>query len=175
MPMSKSKTAKALLLVVSLIGAGVTLVEFHVYAGDKPAPSSPDTKEPEKLKTLLKQRLEFAKESFDAHQKGALTWKDSAERARARIGPGGTGDRSLINDLRAANVEASMARDALYRWAQRLLEAELDMSDKVADRVIVYKGHLVRMKKLEDLFKDEGEAKFHRLDAEVLLERAKTK
>src|SRR5258708_6734007 len=41
-------------------------------AGDKPAAPSPDRKEPEKLKTLLKQRLEVAKESFDAHQKGAL-------------------------------------------------------------------------------------------------------
>ena len=88
MPMPKSKTAIALLLVVSLIGAGVTLVEFRIgpggtgdrnlindlraAAGDKPAAPSPDTKEPEKLKTLLKQRLEVAKESFDAHQKGAL-------------------------------------------------------------------------------------------------------
>jgi hypothetical protein len=62
----------------------------------------------------------------------------------------------------------------------------LELSDKKADRVAAYKAHLQRMKELEDEVKKEvegfkgsegvtdvAESKFHRLEAEIMLERAK--
>ena len=62
-------------------------------------------------------------------------------------------------------------------WAQRLLAAELDLSENRAGRVAAYERHLARMKKLEASDKRPVEvaatSKFHRLSAEVLLERAK--
>jgi hypothetical protein len=62
------------------------------------------------------------------------------------------------------------------------LKAELEMSEKLADRVKAYESHLLRMKELEGLYKDKikgglaadvATAEFYRLDAEVMLERAK--
>lgn len=167
--MSKPKAAFVSFLVVSLVSAGAALAALRAHAGQEPGA----VQKAETLEALLKQRRDFAKEMFDAHRKGALARRNTIDRLREQIGPSGTGDRNLILDMHIGNLEATSAQDQVYRWAQRLLTTEVDISDTLVGRVAAYEGHLLRMKELETAFKQHPEAKYHRLEAEVLLQRAK--
>ena len=144
----------------------------------------------DKLKALLQERRAFAKQQFDASRRYAteslkefVSLSKSAERL-GRLPAQGAQD--IITQSQRARIRLLDAQK-LSRWAQRLLTAELELSDKKADRVAVYEAHLKRMKEVEDEFKKEvegvkggegvadlaAEAKFHRLEAEILLEREK--
>ena len=187
---TKTKVVLVVLVASGLLGTGTSWLALGPGKGDASnnakavgAEAKPDKaeaapaaeKKADKMKTLLEQRRDFAKDAFEAWLKGAVSYRESANEMRRRIGPGGTGDRNVIAALQAASMQASNTQDAVYRWAQRLLAAELDLSDKVSDRVATYERHSKRMKQLEKVFPEDAESKFHSLDAEVLLERAKAK
>jgi hypothetical protein len=172
--------AVLMFLVVSLIGIGAAVGICSAWAGEEPAkktpPVPPEAQNGEKLEALLKERRAFAKRKFD-------DWKKAAFSERANADMGGferKGGRKIGPDI-DIRLYALRAEDQLYQWAQRLLTAELELSDKKADRVAACEAHLLRMKEVEDFFKkcakkDEayaGEAVFHRLDAEIMLERTK--
>ena len=74
----------------------------------------------------------------------------------------------------------------VYRWSRRLMEAEVAMSEKKADRIAAINGYLLRVKRMEELAKqgyDQGEvgylelldAKWRVLEAESLLSQAKAR
>jgi len=144
----------------------------------------------DKLKALLRERRAFAKQQFDSSRRYAteslkefVSLSKSAERL-GRLPAQGAQD--IITQSQRARIRLLDAQK-LSRWAQRLLTAELELSDKKADRVAAYEAHLKRMKEVEDEFKKEvegvkggegvadlaAEAKFHRLEAEIMLERAR--
>jgi RNA polymerase sigma factor (sigma-70 family) len=191
MLMSKLKTAVAVLLVVGLIGAGVAAAGYRAWAGQKPdkkdaAPAAPAAQnEGGKLKALMKERRDLAASQFEAWKNGVERWTDAVELSRGRIGPGGTGDRLLMGDWDRTAATLARSWASAYEWADRLLKSELELADKDADRVAAHEAHLKRMKELEEFCKKrtkQGEpkehaalAEFHRLDAEIMLERAKTK
>jgi hypothetical protein len=66
-----------------------------------------------------------------------------------------------------------------------LLAAELALADKHADRVAVQEANVLRMKEMEEAFRKSfkkgqpnlytAEAAFHRLQAQIMLEREKTR
>jgi hypothetical protein len=144
----------------------------------------------EKLKALLRERQAFAKQQFDASRRYATeSLKEfvSLSKAAERLGRlPAQGAQDIITQSQRARIRLLDAQK-LSRWAQRLLTAELELSDKKADRVAAYEAHLKRMKEVEDEFKKEvegvkggegvadlaAEVKFHRLEAEIILEREK--
>ena len=182
MLMSKRKTAVAFIVLVGLISAGAAARTYSVWAAEEPdakkAVAVP-AKVPagERLKGLLQERRDLAASQFELWQKGELQWKESLDKTRQAFGLGGTGDRDVIANLHMLQDYYDKARAEVNEWAQRLLMAELDLCENRAARLAAYERHLVRMKKLEasDKRVDEVAAvsKFHRLSAEVLLERAK--
>jgi hypothetical protein len=177
--------------VVSVIGAAVVLVSFRARADEKPGKDAPrkpaEAQSGEKLKALLQERRAFAKQQFDSSRRDASEvlkafafLKDKADQlGQARTEE----DKRIISQLQMARLLLPNAQQQLYRWAQRLLAAELERSDKKADRVAAYEAHLQRMKEVEDEIKkgvkggedvvEVTEGKFHRLEAEIMLERAK--
>jgi hypothetical protein len=191
MLMSKLETGVALVLMVSVIGTGAALINYRAWADEKSAKNAPpkpaEAQDGEKLKALLKERRAFAKGEFDSWKRDAVSYvnylTDLDQEAALRRGPQPRGDSAALEHLRVFNAQLH-----LYQWSQRLLTAELELSDKKADRVAAYEVHLLRMKELEDVFKKAAErakagayaaayaeAKFHRLEAEIMLERAKGK
>jgi outer membrane protein TolC len=76
--------------------------------------------------------------------------------------------------------------DRMYRWSQRLLEAELEASTKKSDQIAALEAHWKRMKQLEDLVRNVYKAgavaqvelpavEYYRLDAEIALSKARAK
>ncbi|HXG08981.1 MAG TPA: RNA polymerase sigma factor [Gemmataceae bacterium] len=88
-------------------------------------------------------------------------------------------------ETRTQEFQAGRCRlDIMLAALERLLRAELEMSDRKADRITAYQGNLTRLKQIEDtcqaLFQagrlgtsDMAQATYARLEAEILLERAK--
>src|SRR5687768_5097230 len=104
MLMSKRKTAVAILFVAGLVAAGAVARICNVWAGEEPdakkavvAPAK--TPAGERLKSLLQERRDLAAAQFEWWQKGELQWKESLDKTRQAIGPGGTGDRDVIANL----------------------------------------------------------------------------
>ncbi len=106
----------------------------------------------EKLKTLLKDRLEAIRTATQAR------WQDFLA------------GRGML--------------ELLFRASAQLRDAELEMSPKRADQIAALEAHWKRMKKSEEINKnrfDSGRipvqeyehSRYHRLDAEIQLERAK--
>lgn len=88
----------------------------------------------------------------------------------------------------AKRVEAGAANDVegMYRWSQRWLDAQRDVSAKKEDQIAALEAHLGRMSELEKLAKnfakagqglaqDAFAAEYYRADAELQLMRAKAK
>ena len=110
---------------------------------------------------------------------------------------------SGINELKKAKVQT--ARDALHAldeqikagrqtasddivtiWSKRLLEAELALCERKADRLAAHERHLKYMKQYENLVTEKyttgsgsilsvAEARYGRLEAELWLAEARTK
>jgi RNA polymerase sigma factor (sigma-70 family) len=127
---------------------------FHLYIAkredSKPRPAA---KANDKLNALLKERQDTAK----------AEWEDRNQQFIA-----GQGTFSFLYD-------------AGRRW----LDSQLDMTDKQSDRVAALEAHLQRMKELEKVQQarfdagriatpDLAQAKYYRLEAEIMLERAKS-
>jgi hypothetical protein len=185
--MSRFKTVMALVLAVGVIGTGAALVNYSAWADEKPAknPAPPlaEAENGEKLNALLKERRAFAKKQFDSWKKSAFQLRED-EKKRPRLA------RNLKEPpgwVYVESLEVFNAQGHIYLWAQRLLTAELELGDKKAHRLAAYKAHLLRMREVEDFYKKgvkeneeksnpySAEAKFHRLNAEIMLERAKAK
>ena len=104
MRISKQQSLAALAIAVSLASAATWAANYRTSAADDPdtkkLPAIP-AKAPagEKLKTLLQERRDLAEAQFEVWQKGEMQWKDSLERTRKAIGPGGTGDRNMIANV----------------------------------------------------------------------------
>ena len=188
MLMARLKPVVVLVLVASVFGTGVALFKDRAWADEKPAkkasPVQPQAQNRKKLNVLLKERRAFAKEQCEVWTRKAIGYlEDAASRRRPRgraanvLDPDGEKANNLQLELNPLRV--SDAQVHLYQWAQRLLTAELDLSDKQADRVAAYEAHVLRMKEVEDDFNKRvekgnvyaAEATFHRLEAEIMLER----
>lgn len=89
---------------------------------------------------------------------------------------------NAIKTMRKNRENASA--EQVYRWSRRLMEAEMEMSEKKADQIAAVNAYLLRMKEIEKLAKEgyqQGEvgylelvdAKWYVLEAESLLSRAK--
>jgi RNA polymerase sigma factor (sigma-70 family) len=185
-----SKVTKYILAGVLLAG---TAAAFVATAGDPPGSSPPPekkaAKEPaagapkgDRMNALLKERRDYARAQFEIWEKASRERMQAVGRVRERIGPGGTGDRNVIAEQHMTIAEFDKSCDQVFVWAQRLLESEVALSgNEKAARIAAYETHLTRMKAVEErLGKPEyanwvpaTSAKYHRLDAEVLLERAK--
>jgi RNA polymerase sigma factor (sigma-70 family) len=105
--------------------------------------------------------------------------------------------RALLKEQQAAALDEVRARweefiagrgtlDILFGASQRLLEAERALSDKKADQVPALEAHWRRMKMLEEVNQarfdagrvpigDLSQSKFYRIQAEIWLEKAKSK
>jgi outer membrane protein TolC len=116
---------------------------------DKPPPAAED-----KLTSLLKQRVEAAKAEVDARNREFLA---------------GQGTLAI-----------------LFEASTRLLHAQMELSDKKADQLAALEAHFELTKVIEDRnqarfnaglisMADVSQAKYFRLEAEILLERAKAK
>jgi hypothetical protein len=197
------KTVRALAVVFTVIGAQAALVTQAAQADEKPkkeAPPDPgQAQNSEKLNALLKERRDLAKSEFESCRKALLGQSD---------GPAKPAKVLSLAELRkwleegpdVYDARVSEAQRHLYEWAQRILTAELESSDKKADRLAAYEAHLSRMKAVEDELKKEyesrikswedlskkryeggkdnvytTEARYHRLEAEIMLEREKAK
>jgi hypothetical protein len=194
MLMLRSKLVVALVLMVSVIGATAALVNSRAWADEKPGKDAPpgpaEAQKGEKLTALLQERRAFAKQQFDSSRRyvtESLKEFVSLSKAAERLGQAPPQRaQDLITRFQSARIRL-LDTQKLYRWAQRLLTAELELSDKKGDRVTAYEAHLQRMKEVEDEIKKEvegvkgsegvgdvaDEGKFHRLEAEILVERAK--
>jgi hypothetical protein len=188
MLMLRSKIVVGLVLVVSAIGAAVALVNYRAWADEKPGKDAPQrpgqAQNGEKLKALLQERRAFAKQQFNSARRHAIeTLKEFASLSKgARLS--GHVAPEIVSQFHRARFRV-LDGQKLHRWAQRLLTAELELSDKKADRVAAYEAHLQRVKEMEDELKKEieevggegvadvAEVKFYRLEAEIMLERAK--
>jgi hypothetical protein len=189
MLMLRSNIVVGLVLVVSVIGASAALVNYRAWADEKPGKDAPprpaEAQNGEKLKALLLERRAFAKQQFDSSRQHAIESLKEIAALSKGVSRSGHVSPEIISQFHRARVRVLDAQK-LYRWSQRLLTAELELSDKKADRVAAYEAHLKRMKEVEDVIKmevegvkgsegvaDEVEGKFHRLEAEIMLERAK--
>jgi tetratricopeptide (TPR) repeat protein len=131
----------------------------------------------EKLQLLLKQRQVMANKEFDSWQQ---LISDHASRSSNEFHA--TGGVPIYSDGAIAAAREGLIRSQvnLYLWAQRLLTVELEVCDNKTARVAAYEAHLLRMKKVEGYVRGkyapaETEAGFHRLEAEIMLEREKAK
>jgi len=180
---SRFEIVVTVVLAGSIIGAGALLVNDRAWAQERSAknaaPKPARAQNGEKLTALLEERRTFTKGQFESWKAEAIRLNDEAEEEQSKPGS---------STARAGREEPGLplyvfARNQLYLWARRLLTAELELRDKKADQVAAYEAHLLRMKELEGAFKKGAnadkdalaEAKFHRLEAEIMLERAKAK
>jgi hypothetical protein len=121
----------------------------------------------------------------------------SKKKATADDADAGKKLRSLLKKRRDAalkNLEATQKRvlqgkgiaDDVFPGALRLLDADLDLCQNRSDRVKACEAHLTRMKLMEKICRQKAEigmieaadyslAEFHLLDAEIRLEREKSK
>jgi len=170
----------------------------------KASPAPAEARNGDKLITLHKQQQALAKGQFESWKGQALqALKDFAPLSDASPSPFSSGSTPGITPQQAQEsqrlkkridqVRVADAQAHLYQWAHRLLAVEMELNK--ADRAAVYSAHLLRMKNLEDEFKKAveppskefvqkhteeikvfaAEAEFHRLEAEILLEREREK
>jgi hypothetical protein len=189
MLMLKSKKVVGLVLVVNVIGTAAALVSYRAWADEKPGKDAPprpaEAQKGEKLKALLQEKRAVAKQQFDSSRRHALERLKEYVSLSKGVGQSIHMSPEIISQFHRARIRVLDAQK-LFRWAERLLTAELELSDKKADRVAAYEAHLQRFKELEDEFKrevaglegsegiaDVAEGRFYRLEAEIMLERAK--
>ena len=109
---------------------------------------------------------------------------DVKELKQAKVQAAREAIRGLDEMLKAGRL--TLSDDVLTTWSKRLLEAELALCEKKADRLAAYEKHLKYMRELENLFTEAykagtrnivsvKEAQFGRLEAELWLAEAKTK
>jgi hypothetical protein len=128
-----------------------------------------------------------SKENLDNKTKSddeALT-KDIAERKLKRLLQERLEAAKTEVDVRMKQFEAGKGTlDFLIGASKRVLLAEIDATDKKLEQLNALKAHLERMKKVQDLDQERFDAgrisiedlslsKYHRLEAEIWLERAK--
>jgi hypothetical protein len=99
-------------------------------------------------------------------------------------------EEGLKNPPPAGVVDDQQSRlfswmERLVTWSRRWMEAELDASDREADKIAAIEGHVKRLKKWEDEFAPvaQGEPaasrlmldtlRYHRLEGEYWLAKAK--
>ncbi len=83
-------------------------------------------------------------------------------------------------------VSGKTTMDFALPWSEKLLKAQLRLSERKADRVAAYKGHLKRLLDLEDQAKQRVDAGstaasqyyqvlYHRIEAEIWLDEVQGK
>jgi hypothetical protein len=189
MLMLRWKMILGLVLVVSVIAVAAALGNFRARADEKSAKEAPpkgaEAQNGEKLKALLLERRAFAKQQFDSSRRHAIERLKEYVSLSKAVGRSIHMSQEITSHFHRARIRVVDAQK-LFGWAERLLTAELELSDKKADRVAAYEAHLQRIKELEEEFHKEAEGveggegiadvaegKFHRLEAEIMLERAK--
>jgi hypothetical protein len=82
--------------------------------------------------------------------------------------------------------ESRASEETLYRWSRRWLEAERQLSERQADQVAAFEGHLERMQELESIIRkmqrsgvttiyQVSAAEYYRVEAEMWLLQARGK
>lgn len=146
---TKMKTGFVALLALAVLGAGAGLLAYRSSAAE-PAPGAkaPD----EHLQQLLRDRLDAAKAELDAR-------KGDFEAGRGTL-------------------------DILLGSARRVLQSQRELNTKKADQIAAIEAYLDLLKSVEQQVKqwfDAGRvqlqdykvSEYYRLDAEIMLERAK--
>lgn len=147
---TKMKTGFVALLALAVLGAGAGLLAYRSSAAE-PAPGAkaPD----EHLQQLLRDRLDAAKAELDAR-------KGEFDAGRGTL-------------------------DTLLGAARRVLHSQRELSTKKADQLAAIEAYLDIVKSVEQQEKqwfdagrvaiqDFKRSEYDRLDAEIMLERAKT-
>jgi hypothetical protein len=148
----------------------------------------------QRLNVLLKEEQALAKEQVESWKGRTLdSLNGFASRSKRNLGRvlRKRELEALVRQLELDPTTVSASQRQVYLWAQRLLRAEAEAADTKAHRIAAYKAHLLRMNELEEQtfkgvddlaarYKDQAkiyaaEAKFHRIEAEIMLEREKAK
>ena len=173
---SRNMIVAASFLAALAVGSG--LWTYHTLAAAVPAGAERDG---EKLKDLLVQRRTLAQHEFDTWKKAFVQCQEALDSTRARR-PSGFGDQNSMLDLERASARVAKSHDELIQWTLHLHTAELELAQRRAERIAAWETHAKRMKEVEALFEqgaqgythDVAVAKFHRLSAEIQLERTRT-
>jgi RNA polymerase sigma factor (sigma-70 family) len=182
--MTKLKIA-AVLLILGLVGAGTGLATYHRFPSDQPgsAVAVPGQPIPEEVQPPVSESLPVALLSDE--KVDALL---AASTANDKLKP------LLKERYQAASVEMESrykdfvagrgTLDILFGSSRRLLEAERELSDRKADQIAALERRWKILRAVEQLnqarfnagripIHDLAVSRFHRLDAEIMLERAK--
>jgi outer membrane protein TolC len=147
-------TSVGALLLAFAAGAGASLLAVPRSAAALQEDKKPAAKVEERLRPLLTARHDAAKEELQAR-------KNEFDAGRGTL-------------------------DIVFGAARRVLHAERELSDKKEDQVAALQAYLDVMKEIEEINKgrfdagriplqDFKQAEYYRLDAEIMLERAKAK
>jgi hypothetical protein len=148
--------------------------------GDKAAQAQAErqAQNREKLKGLLAEQRAFVKKQFDAWKNTVLTQRKAVRELATSPFADLRGKEAARQKLARSDFGDSNGQLQQYKWAHRLLTAELELAQTKADRVAVHEAHLLRMKQMEEECKkgpNAVEAAFQRLQAQIMLEREKAR
>jgi RNA polymerase sigma factor (sigma-70 family) len=157
MLLSKIKVASSILFVLVLVSTGVGVLAMSKSAAHQTEERVPETaKPPPKIDNKLPE-----------------LYKALLEAARTEM------------DARRKEFEAGRGTlDIMLGASRRLLQAEVESSQKRPDQIAAYEAHLKRMKEAEELnqarfnagrimVQDLAQSTYYRVEAEIWLERAK--
>jgi hypothetical protein len=145
-------TSVGAVLLAFVAGAAASLLALHPPAAVFAQDQKPAAKVEGRVRPLLEARLEAAREELDARKK-------EFEQGRGTL-------------------------DLLLGAARRVLDSQRELSDKKAGRVAAVQAYFDVTREVEETVKgwhdagrvavqDWKEAQYYRLDAEIMLERAK--
>ncbi len=166
--LSKMRTAGVVLACLVLLGAGVGVLAYQKPAvdpgGAQAAAPAPEEKKKEEPPAPAKDNAEvqaLLKERLEVAKHGYAA-------ARQEYEAGATGSEALV------------------QWSEKVLEAELDRTDKKDERLALLKKHIERLQDAEEIqkarydagrvsIKDYDAAKLARIEAQLRLAREKVK
>jgi hypothetical protein len=209
MIMTKVKISVAIVLSVTVLTAGAGVLGHQWLAAQQDSPAragapeagGPPEGETPKAKTAKERADELKAFDTGLFDPPAQNWPkmvDIPEEVRESLLDGAAGDGRL-GDLMKEQLEAAQTMtnarweellagrgtlDILFEASQHLLQAELDLATKRADRLAVLEAHWQRLKDIETLnearfqagrvpIADFAQSRFNRARAELWLERAK--
>jgi hypothetical protein len=155
--MNKLKTIALVLVTLGVLGTGGGLMAYRAFAseagdGNAGEPGRGSKGREDRLQPLLQARLDAAREEFDARKK------------EFDVGRG--------------------TLDIVFGASHRILHSQKELNPKKDDQIAALQAHLDRMKDVEQIntdrfnagritIQDLKVAEYYRLDAEIMLERAK--
>jgi RNA polymerase sigma factor (sigma-70 family) len=157
--LTRLKITLAVVLAAAVFASGAGVLALRLRGAEPPAPKNQDPPAPaakaaDRQRELTQALAEAAKEQYEAR------WKEY--------------------------LAGRTASDFLLPWSAHWLNAQLALSETKADRLAAYQAHFERMKAVEEVAKAKFDAgsiavtqytqtRYHRLEAELWLEKAKAR